>query len=73
MPDAEIGDLDIAYQIIDSGRPWILTLAGALPTGYGGVRQPGLALADRRRHMPTLPQASAERVDIRLLAGVPGY
>ncbi|HEX4218017.1 MAG TPA: alpha/beta hydrolase [Acidimicrobiales bacterium] len=47
MPIAEIGDLEIAYEIIGSGRPWVITPGGRFGKDYGGVRELGLALAER--------------------------
>jgi pimeloyl-ACP methyl ester carboxylesterase len=47
MPIADIGDLEIAYEIIGSGRPWIITPGGRFGKDYGGVREFGMALAER--------------------------
>ncbi len=46
MPIAEIGDQEIAYEIIGSGRPWVITPGGRFSKDYGGVREFGQALAD---------------------------
>ncbi len=47
MPVAEIGDLEIAYDIIGEGRPWVVTPGGRFSKDYGGVREFAQALADR--------------------------
>jgi pimeloyl-ACP methyl ester carboxylesterase len=47
MPIAAIGDLEIAYEIIGSGRPWVITPGGRFGKDYGGVRELARALADR--------------------------
>ncbi len=47
MPIAEIGDQEIAYEVIGSGRPWVITPGGRFSKDYGGVREFGQALAER--------------------------
>jgi pimeloyl-ACP methyl ester carboxylesterase len=47
MPVAEVGDLEVAYEVIGSGRPWVITPGGRFSKDYGGVRELGQALADR--------------------------
>jgi pimeloyl-ACP methyl ester carboxylesterase len=47
MPIAEIGDQEIAYEVIGTGRPWVITPGGRFSKDYGGVRELGQALADR--------------------------
>lgn len=45
MPVAQQGDLEIAYEVIGEGRPWVLTPGGRFSKDYGGVRQTAEALA----------------------------
>jgi pimeloyl-ACP methyl ester carboxylesterase len=47
MPVAAIGDLEIAYEVMGSGRPWVITPGGRFSKDYGGVRELGQALAER--------------------------
>lgn len=49
MPIAELGDQEIAYEIIGSGQPWVVTPGGRFSKDYGGVREFAQALADRGR------------------------
>jgi pimeloyl-ACP methyl ester carboxylesterase len=44
---AVIGDLEIAYETMGTGRPWVITPGGRFTKDYGGVRELGKALADR--------------------------
>lgn len=36
MPIAEIGDQEIAYEVIGTGRPWVITPGGRFSKDYGG-------------------------------------
>ncbi len=45
MPFAQQGDLEIAYEVIGEGQPWVLTPGGRFSKDYGGVRQMAEALA----------------------------
>jgi pimeloyl-ACP methyl ester carboxylesterase len=47
MSVAELGDLEIAYDIIGEGRPWVVTPGGRFSKDYGGVREFAEALAER--------------------------
>lgn len=47
MPVARQDDLEIAYEIIGEGRPWVITPGGRFSKDYGGVREMARALADR--------------------------
>lgn len=49
MPVAEIGDQEIAYDVIGEGQPWVITPGGRFSKDYGGVREFAQALADRGR------------------------
>jgi pimeloyl-ACP methyl ester carboxylesterase len=45
MPHARVNDLDIAYELIGEGRPWVITPGGRFSKDDGGVRELGEALA----------------------------
>jgi pimeloyl-ACP methyl ester carboxylesterase len=47
MPVAELNDLEIAYEVIGEGRPWVITPGGRFSKDYGGVREFAQALAGR--------------------------
>lgn len=49
MPIAEQGDLEIAYEIIGAGDPWVITPGGRFSKDYGGVREMAEALAGARK------------------------
>jgi pimeloyl-ACP methyl ester carboxylesterase len=46
MPIAEQGDLEIAYEIVGAGDPWVITPGGRFSKDYGGVREMAEALAE---------------------------
>ena len=47
MPVMQQGDLEIAYEVIGEGQPWVLTPGGRFSKDYGGVREMAEALAER--------------------------
>jgi pimeloyl-ACP methyl ester carboxylesterase len=47
MPVAELGDQEIAYEIIGEGRPWAITPGGRFSKDYGGVREFAQTMAER--------------------------
>ncbi len=49
MPTVQQGDLDVAYDIIGEGQPWVITPGGRFSKDYGGVREMAEALAERGR------------------------
>jgi len=49
VPVAELGDFELAYEIIGEGQPWVITPGGRFSKDYGGVREMAQALADRGR------------------------
>lgn len=49
MSIAELGDQEIAYEIIGEGQPWVVTPGGRFSKDYGGIREFAQALADRGR------------------------
>ena len=46
MPVAKQGELEIAYDIIGEGQPWVITPGGRFSKDYGGVREMAEALAE---------------------------
>lgn len=49
MAFAQIDGLDIAYEVIGEGQPWVITPGGRFSKDYGGVREFAEALAERGR------------------------
>jgi len=47
MPVAQQDDLEIAYEVIGEGQPWVITPGGRFSKDYGGVREMAEALAAR--------------------------
>ena len=47
MPYAHVNDLDIAYELIGEGRPWVITPGGRFSKDDGGIRELAEALAAR--------------------------
>src|SRR6476469_7968619 len=47
MPYAHGNDLDIAYELIGEGRPWVITPGGRFSKDDGGIRELAEALAER--------------------------
>lgn len=45
MPDAHVNDIDIAYELIGEGRPWVITPGGRFSKDDGGIREFAEALA----------------------------
>ena len=45
MPHAHVNDLDIAYELIGEGRPWVITPGGRFSKEDGGIRELAQALA----------------------------
>jgi 2-hydroxy-6-oxonona-2,4-dienedioate hydrolase len=45
MPVALQGDLEIAYEIVGDGEPWVITPGGRFSKDYGGIREMAEALA----------------------------
>ncbi len=46
MPVAQQGELEIAYDIIGEGQPWVITPGGRFSKDYGGVREMAETLAE---------------------------
>ncbi len=47
MPLAQVGEHEIAYEVIGEGRPWVITPGGRFSKDYGGIRQMAEAFAER--------------------------
>jgi pimeloyl-ACP methyl ester carboxylesterase len=47
MPIANVGELQISYEVFGEGRPWIITPGGRFSKDSPGVRELALALAER--------------------------
>ncbi|HUS61330.1 MAG TPA: alpha/beta hydrolase [Acidimicrobiales bacterium] len=45
MPMMQQGDLEVAYEVVGEGRPWVITPGGRFSKDYGGVRELAHALA----------------------------
>jgi pimeloyl-ACP methyl ester carboxylesterase len=45
MPEAHVNDIDIAYDLIGEGRPWVITPGGRFSKDDGGIREFADALA----------------------------
>jgi pimeloyl-ACP methyl ester carboxylesterase len=45
MPYAHVNDIDISYELIGEGRPWVITPGGRFSKDDGGIRELGEALA----------------------------
>jgi pimeloyl-ACP methyl ester carboxylesterase len=46
MPVMQQGDLEIAYDVIGEGQPWVITPGGRFPREVGGIPEMARALAD---------------------------
>lgn len=46
MPIANVGEHEIAYEVIGAGRPWVITPGGRFSKDYGGVRAMAEAFAE---------------------------
>lgn len=51
MPVAQQGDLEIAYELIGEGQPWVITPGGRFSKDYGGVREMAETLAATGRQV----------------------
>src|SRR3954449_39560 len=53
MPVAEVEGLEIAYELIGDGQPWVLTPGGRFTKEVGGLPEMARALADQGRQVLT--------------------
>ena len=67
MPVAELNGLEIAYDVIGEGQPWIITPGGRFHKEYGGIPEMARALADRGKRVVTWdrPNCGASSVVFR--------
>lgn len=45
MPTADVDGIEVAYEVIGEGQPWVITPGGRFSKDYGGVREMAEALA----------------------------
>lgn len=67
MPVANIGGLDIAYEVVGDGQPWIITPGGRYNKESGGIPEMAQALADQGKKAITWdrPNCGASSISIR--------
>lgn len=53
MPVARLNDLEIAYEVVGEGQPWIITPGGRFHKEFGGIPDMARALADRGNKVVT--------------------
>jgi pimeloyl-ACP methyl ester carboxylesterase len=67
MPTAKLGDVEIAYEIVGDGEPWVITPGGRFPKEEGGIPELALALAEHGKRVLTWdrPNCGASSVVFR--------
>ena len=45
MPEVELDGLEVAYNVVGDGRPWIITPGGRFHKEFGGIPEMAQALA----------------------------
>jgi pimeloyl-ACP methyl ester carboxylesterase len=67
MPVAELGDLEIAYEVVGEGQPWIITPGGRFHKEFAGIPEMAQALASRGKKVITWdrPNCGASSVVFR--------
>lgn len=67
MPVANLNGLDIAYEVVGEGQPWIITPGGRFTKEVGGVPEMARALADHGKKVVTWdrPNCGASSVVFR--------
>src|SRR3954463_12593951 len=53
MPVAQLDGIDIAYEVVGEGQPWVLTPGGRFTEEVGGLPEMAQALADQGRQVVT--------------------
>ena len=53
MPVAELDGIEIAYELVGEGQPWVLTPGGRFTKEVGGLPEMARALADQGRRVLT--------------------
>ena len=69
MPVAELDGIEIAYELVGEGEPWVLTPGGRFTKEVGGLPEMARALADEGRQivMTTHDLGQARRIAGRVL------
>ena len=62
MPVAELDGIEIAYELVGEGQPWVLTPGGRFTKEVGGLPEMAQALADHGRHGAHLGPPELRRV-----------
>ena len=67
MPVAELGGIEIAYELVGAGQPWVITPGGRFTKDVGGLPEMARALADRGKQVLTWdrPNCGASSVVFR--------
>ena len=67
MPVAELDGIEIAYELVGEGQPWVLTPGGRFTKEVGGLPEMAAALADRGKQVVTWdrPNCGASSVVFR--------
>src|SRR5262249_34909346 len=67
VPIAELNGLEIAYEVVGEGQPWIITPGGRFHKEFGGIPEMARALADRGKQVITWdrPNCGASSVVFR--------
>ena len=67
MPVAELDGIEIAYELVGDGQPWVLTPGGRFTKEVGGLPEMARALADHGRQVLTWdrPNCGASSVVFR--------
>jgi pimeloyl-ACP methyl ester carboxylesterase len=53
VPVAELDGLEIAYEVVGEGQPWVITPGGRFHKEFGGIPEMARALADRGKQVVT--------------------
>ena len=62
MPVAELDGIEIAYELVGEGQPWVLTPGGRFTKEVGGLPEMARALADHGQAGPDLGPSELRRV-----------
>ena len=67
MPLTELDGIEIAYELVGQGEPWVLTPGGRFTKEVGGLPEMARALADRGKQVVTWdrPNCGASSVVFR--------
>ena len=67
MPVVELNGVEIAYEVVGEGRPWIITPGGRFHKEFGGIPEMARVLADRGKQVITWdrPNCGASSVVFR--------